>query len=100
MTLSPVPTNNGEKFISHRAEIVKVEADAMHVRTPGSSDVIKVSNQDIYNLNQPQIFAKDVVGNTVFEDGLICDYSSASMKLKMLEIAFKLSPLVKKLDFS
>jgi hypothetical protein len=100
MALSPVPTNNGEKFVSHRAQIVKVESDSMQVQTPGNPDVIKVPNQDIFNLNQPQFFAKDVVGNTIFEDGLICDYSSVSMKLKMLEIAFKLSPLVKKLDFS
>ena len=100
MALSPVPTNNGEKFVSHRAEIVKVESDCMHVQTPGNTDVIKVANQEIYNLNQPQYFAKDVVGNTIFEDGLICDYSSATMKMKMLEIAFKLSPLVKRLDFA
>lgn len=51
-------------------------------------------------LNQSHIFAKDILGNLVFEDGLKCDYKSTNVQLKLYEIAFKLKPIVDKLDFS
>ena len=42
MVLSPNSTNDGEKFNTHKASIVKVEQNFIHVQTPGSQDVIKV----------------------------------------------------------
>lgn len=51
-------------------------------------------------LNQPHIYAKDILGNLIFEDGLKCDYKSTNVQLKLIEIAFKLKPLIAKLDFS
>lgn len=39
------------------------------------------------------------MGNLTFEDGFNIDYSSLDAKVKLLEIAFKLAPLVKDLDF-
>lgn len=51
-------------------------------------------------LNQSHIFAKDILGNLVFEDGLKCDYKSTNVQLKLYEIAFKLKPIIERLDFS
>lgn len=56
--------------------------------------------KEILELNQPHIFAEDILGNLAFEDGLTCDYRSGDVKLKLAEICFKLAPLVEKLDFT
>jgi hypothetical protein len=54
----------------------------------------------VLELNQPHVFATDVLGNLAFEDGVTCDYRSGDMKLKLAEICFKLGPLIEKLDFA
>jgi hypothetical protein len=55
---------------------------------------------DVLLLNQTHIFTKDILGNFVFEDGLTCDYNSADMKAKMLQVLIALAPTVEKLDFA
>jgi hypothetical protein len=45
---------------------------------------VKCPKKEIYELNEPHIFKKDVLGNYIFEDGLICDYQRIEVKLKLL----------------
>ena len=61
---------------------------------------MKFEIKQIKKLNDRHIFNEDVLGNFVFEDGFYCDYDSADVKLKLIQISFALSPLIKSLDFS
>ena len=56
---------------------------------------------DIERLNQPHVFpeSQSNAATFVFEDGLSIDYSSPLVRAKMCEIALKLNPLIKALDF-
>ena len=45
-------------------------------------------------LNQPHVFAYDVVGNLILEDSLVFNIRGHAEKAKLLEMAFKLKPIV------
>lgn len=60
---------------------------------------VRVPKHEVVSLNQPHIFPVDILGHLSLEDGLKCDYQSADVKLKMLQIALELAPLIPKLDF-
>jgi hypothetical protein len=51
------------------------------------------------DLNQPQVFSKDVNCNLILEDSLIFNVKGHSEKAKLMEMASKLAPLAESLDF-
>ena len=51
-------------------------------------------------LNQPHIFGLDVKNDIVLEDSLIFATKGHSEKAKLIEMAIKLAPLVRHLDFN
>ena len=50
-------------------------------------------------LNQPHIFARDVTGDILLEDSLLFGVKGNDSKAKLLEMSFKLAPLIERLDF-
>lgn len=91
--------SEGEEFVTHEAAIVDVNMEQGKFLISAESDM-EVDMKDVFELNQPHVFAKDIVGNLIFEDGLTCDYRSGDVKLKLAEICYKLAPLIEKLDFT
>ena len=51
-------------------------------------------------MNQPHIFATDVKGDIILEDALVFATKGKSEKAKLIEMAIKLAPVVKNLDFT
>ena len=106
--------NAGEKFVSHKAAIKSVNeatgeivvcdpagaAEAGGEAAATSTREVTLQLRDVLELNQPHVFAEDILGNLVFEDGLKCDYRSVDTKLKLIEICFALAPLIGRLDFT
>ena len=60
----------------------------------GANGQYTVPLSEVKSLNQPHVFAKDILGNLVFEDGLKCNYKNKNTKLILYHIAFALAPLV------
>lgn len=60
---------------------------------------VKVEVKKIVELNHHQIFRYDNSNRLLLEDGLKCDYSNRTIKAKIMEICFKLTALVEKMDF-
>ena len=54
---------------------------------------ITVDVDNIIELNTPTNFKKNVLGHTIFEDNVSCNYDSSVMKLIMNKICFKLKNL-------
>jgi len=77
--------NEGEKFVSHKASIKSINEanDEIEVHNQTGAEVT-LRLRDVLELNQPHIFAEDILGNLVFEDGLKCDYRSVDTKLKLI----------------
>ena len=77
-----------------------MEGDNFIVDVEGKSDgPITVPLREILELNQSHIFAHDVKGDIVLEDSLVFATKGHSEKAKLLEMAFKLAPVVRDLDF-
>lgn len=91
-----------EAFVTHLAQIVEINGNDVTVSdsTGQSGEIYTVKLDEVERLNQPHIFAKDILGNLVFEDQLKCSYQSKNTKLILYKIAFALKPLIAKLDFS
>ena len=91
-----------EKYVTFKTRIAKIEKGffGLEIEAAGkSSDLLMIDQNEIFYLNQPHQFAKDKNGWLMFEDGVKCNYNSPRVKGKLLEIAFKLAPLIEKIDF-
>ena len=72
------PVNGqGELFVSHKATVTASEGSRVWV----DDREFKVS--DLRKLNDPHVFAEDILGNLVLEDGLRCDYSCTDAQAKL-----------------
>jgi len=69
------------------------------VKVLGAPENVTVSIAQTLELNQPHVFAIDVTGKIILEDGLVFNCKGISEKAKLIEMALKLAPLVEKLDF-
>lgn len=94
------PSN--EKFVTHRASIVDCRGNEVTIVDPADpeGEQYVVPLDELKKLNQPHVFAKDILGNLVFEDGLKCSYQKTNTKLILYQIAVALAPLIERLDFS
>ena len=91
----------GKRFVTHRAQLVGREDDSFIVNVDGKADgPVRVSVRETLEINQPHKFTTDVKGDIVFEDSLIFAVKSRNEKAKLMEMAFKLAPLVDSLDFN
>lgn len=70
------------------------------VKIKGFETPIFVPVKETLELNQGHVFAHDVVGNIVLEDSLVFNVKGHAEKAKLLEMAYKLRPVVEKLDFN
>ncbi len=61
--------------------------------------IIGVPLANILYLNSPTIFKKNSLGHLIFEDSVTCNYNSAFLKLKLIEICRSLQPIIGKMDF-
>jgi len=59
-----------------------------------------VGIKETLELNQPHIFATDVKGDIKFEDSVVFAVKSNLEKQKLMEMAFKLAPIVAQMDLS
>jgi hypothetical protein len=58
-----------------------------------------VSVKETLELNQPHIFKHDLRGDIVLEDSLIFAVKNNLEKQKLIEMAFKLTPIIEKINF-
>lgn len=92
-----------EKFVTHNASILDIQGDQVTIvdpYDPTGTEKFTVPLSELETLNQPHVFAKDILGNLIFEDGLKCSYKNKNTKLILYQIAFVLAPLIARLDFS
>lgn len=92
----------GKELTTHNATIVSSAGDAVVVEVAHSDGGVRqlsYSRGQLLALNQPHVLSK-VRGAVVLEDGLRCKYSSLLAKAKMCEIALRLAPLIKGLNFA
>lgn len=87
-----------ELFTSHQAKLIKIEKPNFVVESDGQE--LRVPIDDVAHLNQPHVFARDILGHLSLEDGLKCDYSSLDVKFKLIQICLALKPIVEQMDFS
>lgn len=93
---------SNEKFVTHKASIFDIQGDQVIIVDPqdlNGTETFSVPLKEVQMLNQGHIFAKDILGNLVFEDGLKCSYKNKNTKLILYNIAFAIAPLVAQLDF-
>ena len=92
-----------DKFVTHNATLVGMEEETKSfiVEVDGKDDgPLKVPIKETLELNQPHRFALDVKGDIVLEDSLIFATKGKAEKAKLIEMALKLAPLVRTLDFN
>ena len=91
-------TSSG-KFATHNARLIDKDGINFVVELKGSKQPIKVPVTETLEMNQPHVFALDVKGDIVLEDALVFATKGYTEKAKLIEMAIKLAPVVKKLDF-
>ena len=91
---------SSDKFATHNARLVGRDGGDFVVELQGSEKPIKVPVVETLEMNQPHVFALDVKGDIVFEDALVFATKGNAEKAKLIEMAFKLAPLVERLDFT
>ena len=97
MMYQPMAT---EKFVTHKAVLVGREGANFLVEVDGKTDgPLSVPIRETLELNQAHVFSYDVKGDIVLEDSLVFATKGKSEKAKLLEMTFKLAPLVKTIDF-
>lgn len=87
----------GESFVTHRATLIGMDTatNTFQVEVDGKEDgPISVPVAETLELNQAHVFAHDVKGDLVLEDSLIFATKGKSEKAKLIEMAFKLAPLM------
>lgn len=92
-----VENSDKEKFVTFKGTLTEVSGNEFTVQQDGVS--VKVPKAEVVTLNHPHIFPVDILGHLSLEDGLKCDYQSADVKIKLLQIALELAPFIPKLDF-
>lgn len=86
--------------MTHKAILVGRDGPNFLVEVEGKTDgPLSVPIRETLELNQAHVFTYDVKGDIVLEDSLVYATKGKSEKAKLLEMTFKLAPLVKTMDF-
>eukprot|EP01060_Flectonema_neradi_P001982 TRINITY_DN11209_c0_g1_i1.p1 TRINITY_DN11209_c0_g1~~TRINITY_DN11209_c0_g1_i1.p1 ORF type:complete len:964 (+),score=192.86 TRINITY_DN11209_c0_g1_i1:46-2937(+) len=93
-----------EEFVTHFAVIKEVNHKSYKVevqKASGGSVILDVDKQMVHELNQRHIFKQDEgTSHYHFEDGVRGNYEGAIAKVKIMEIAATIAPIVEKIDFA
>ena len=54
---------------------------------------------NVLYLNAPTVFKRNALGHLTFEDSVSCNYNSSFVKLKVIEISYKLHSIIAQMDF-
>ena len=92
-----------ERYVTHKATLIGIdpENDTFVVELEGKTDgplIVPIS--ETLELNQPHEFSLDVKGDIVLEDSLIFATKGLAEKGKLIEMAFKLEPVVRNMNFN
>ena len=90
----------GERFVTHNAILVGREGNHFLIDVKNSPNLIKVPLKETLELNQPHIFQHDVRDCIILEDSLVFNPKGHAEKAKLMEMAFKLAPIIETLDFT
>ena len=88
------------RYVTHKATLVDCVGDSFVVRVLGAEQLLHVPVDETLELNQPHVFARNVVGNFLLEDALVFNCKGHAEKAKLLEMIARLRPIIEELDFS